>query len=202
MREIAPGLFHWTAKHDKIGMDVSSYFVRDSSTLIDPMVPPEGLGWFQEGHRPAAIVLSNRHHDRQSKEFCDEFGISPVMVPEVGLHEFAGKPLEVTGYAPGEEVVPGIVAHEVGALAPDDMALEIRSVGALAMADGLVHFDQVRFVPDELMDEPEQTKQGLERSLERLLDIDFDTLLFAHGEPIVGGGKQVLRKFLAGRSAA
>jgi glyoxylase-like metal-dependent hydrolase (beta-lactamase superfamily II) len=81
------------------------------------------------------------------------------------------------------------------------MALEIRSAGALAMADGLVHFERVRFVRDNLMDNPEQTKRELVQSLEQLLDVDFDTLLFAHGEPIVGDGKRALREFLASHPA-
>jgi glyoxylase-like metal-dependent hydrolase (beta-lactamase superfamily II) len=204
MKEIAPGLFHWTAMHPVIGHPVSSYFVRESGTLLDPMVPEDGLAWFHEsGNRPDAIVLTNRHHDRQSQEFCDTFGLAPVQVPEPGLHEFADKNLEVRGYAAGEEVVSGIVVHEVGAIAPDDMALEIRSVGALAMADALVHFqDGVSFVRDEFMDDPEDTKVALAQSLATLLDIDFDTLLFAHGQPIVGGGKQMLREFLASQPAA
>jgi glyoxylase-like metal-dependent hydrolase (beta-lactamase superfamily II) len=121
-----------------------------------------------------------------------------VLVPESGLHEFEHKDLDVRGYAAGEEIIPGIVAHEVGAICPDDMALEIRSAGALAMADALVHFaDGVRFVRDDYMDDPEQTKRALVQSLEALLAVDFDTLLFAHGEPIVGGGKKALRDFLA-----
>jgi glyoxylase-like metal-dependent hydrolase (beta-lactamase superfamily II) len=204
MKEIAPGLFHWTALHPKLGFPVSSYFVQDSGTLLDPMVPADGLGWFHEhDHRPESIVLSNRHHDRQAKEFCDAFALAPVHVPEPGLHEFADKDLEVSSYAAGEEVVSGIVVHEVGAIAPDDMALEIRSVGALAMADALVHFeDGVRFVRDDYMDDPENTKVALAQSLENLLDIDFDILLFAHGEPIVGGGKRALRDFLASQPAA
>jgi glyoxylase-like metal-dependent hydrolase (beta-lactamase superfamily II) len=204
MREIAPGVHHWTAMHPKLGFEVSSYFVADPGTLLDPMVPPgAGFDWFRDAREPATIVLTNRHHDRDSQRFCDEFGIGPVLVPEPGLHEFEGRSLEVAGYAAGEEIVPGIVAHGVGAIAPDDMALEIRSVGALALADGLVHFeDGVRFVRDDYMDEPEKTKRGLARSLEQLLDIDFDTLLFAHGEPIVGGAKQVLRDDLAGQPAA
>jgi glyoxylase-like metal-dependent hydrolase (beta-lactamase superfamily II) len=203
MREIAPGLYHWTAKHPKIGVEVSSYFITDSATLLDPMEPPDvGMAWFRGDREPRAIVLTNRHHDRESARFCSEFGIQPVLVPEVGLHEFEGKDLEVAGYVPGEEVVPGIVAHEVGALAPDDMALEIRSAGALALADALVHIgDEVRFVRDSYMDDPENTKRELERALEELLDLDFDILLFAHGEPIVGGGKQVLREFLVARRA-
>jgi hypothetical protein len=52
-------------------------------------------------------------------------------------------------------------------------------------------------VSDGLMDNPPETKRGLVASFERLLDVDFDTLLFAHGEPIVGGGKRALRDFLA-----
>ena len=119
-----------------------------------------------------------------------------MLVPESGLHEYEGKDLEVTGYAIGEEVAPGVVCHDVGAICPDDMALEIRSAGALAMADGLIHYDRLMFVPDNLMDEPEQTKQGLLRSFRELLDVDFDTLLFAHGEPLVGGAKEALREFV------
>jgi glyoxylase-like metal-dependent hydrolase (beta-lactamase superfamily II) len=203
MREIAPGLFHWTATHPKIQFEVSSYFVAESGTLLDPMVPPgDGLAWFRAGHVPEVVILTNRHHDRDSEAFCRAFELGPVLVPEPGLNEFEDKPLQIAGYAAGEEVASGIVAHEVGALAPDDMALEIRSVGALAMADALVHFEEgVRFVRDDYMDEPEQTKRKLAASLEELLDIDFDTLLFAHGEPIVGGGKQVLRRFLASNPA-
>src|SRR4051812_31834970 len=198
MKEILPGVFHWTAHHPKIGSEVSSYFVTESATLLDPMKPDNGFGWFAGARLPERIVLTNRHHDRDSADFCRKFTLDAVLVPESGLHEFEDKDLEVRGYAPGEEVVPGMVAHEVGAIAPDDMAIEIRSAGALAMADGLVHFeDGVRFVRDDYMDDAKQTKRGLAASLKQLLDVDFDTLLFAHGQPIVGGGKQALRDFLA-----
>jgi hypothetical protein len=197
MREILPGVFHWMTPHPRIKMDVSSYFIADSATVLDPMVPPdEGLDWFRDAHEPEYIALTNRHHHRDSKQFCDAFGIGPVLVPESGLHEYENRDLDVTGYAIGEEIVPGIVCHDVGAICPDDMALEIRSAGALAMADGLIHYGELMFVPDNLMDEPEKTKQGLVASFRELLDVDFDTLLFAHGEPLVGGAKEALRQFV------
>jgi glyoxylase-like metal-dependent hydrolase (beta-lactamase superfamily II) len=203
VNEIVPGLWHWTANHPKIGVEVSSYFVGDSGTVLDPMVPPShGLAWFNGERSVEAIALTNRHHSRQAREFCDACEVRPVLVPESGLHEFEGKLLEVDGYMVGEEIVPGIVCHEVGAICPDDMALEIRSAGALAVADGLVHYGgEVRFVSDQLMDDPPATKRGLVASFERLLDVDFDTLLFAHGEPIVGDGKTALREFLASHPA-
>ena len=45
-------------------------------------------------------------------------------------------------------------------------------------------------------DDPEAVKKGLRESLDRLLDLDYDNLLFGHGEPIVGGGRQALHTFL------
>jgi hypothetical protein len=56
---------------------------------------------------------------------------------------------------------------------------------------------ELEFVPDSLMDEPEETKRGLRQAYERLLGLDFDALLLAHGRPIPTGGKAALRKFVA-----
>jgi glyoxylase-like metal-dependent hydrolase (beta-lactamase superfamily II) len=203
MNEILPGLWHWTAPHPRIQIEVSSYFLADSGTLLDPMVPPDaGLDWFEDERVPRAIALTNRHHDREAGQFCERFGIEPVLVPESGLHEFEDRPLQVRGYAPGEEIVRGVDVHDVDAICPDDMAFEVRSAGALAFADGLVNMGGgLRFVPEEHMDDPAATKRGLVRSLEQLLDVDFDTLLFAHGNPIVGSGKRALRDFLAANPA-
>src|SRR5260221_9497575 len=112
MKEIAPGVFHWTAEHPKLHFEVSSHFVADSGTVLDPMVPAdEGFAWFHEGHEPNQLVLSNRHHHREAERYVAEFGLGPVMVPEPGLHEFEDKALDVRGYAAGEEVVPGIIVH-------------------------------------------------------------------------------------------
>jgi hypothetical protein len=52
-------------------------------------------------------------------------------------------------------------------------------------------------VADWLMDEPEQTKQGLRDAYNGLLALDFDVLLLAHGAPVVEDGKDALRAFAA-----
>ena len=54
----------------------------------------------------------------------------------------------------------------------------------------------LQFVPDWLMDDPEQTKAGLRAAFTKLLELDFDRLLLAHGEPILVGGKQALAAFV------
>ena len=100
----------------------------------------------------------------------------------------------------GEEVAPGITALEMGALTPEDTVFRLQAgPGALLFADGLIRGRDgaLAFVPDWLMgDDPEGVKRGLRESLRRLLDEDFDALLFAHGEPMAEGGHAALREFV------
>ena len=126
----------------------------------------------------------------------------PIRCSEPGLHEFERGPA-VEGFAFGEELAPGVTAHELGAICPDDTALHIRTAGggALALADGLTRprGGGLRFVPGFLMgDDAPAVRAELRESLRRLLDLDFDHLLFAHGDPLIGGGKAALREFLDG----
>ena len=94
------------------------------------------------------------------------------------MHEFAsGEPVEP--YAFGDELAGGADqdAHEVGGICPDEAALHIPSLNALAAADGVIHYGELRFVPDNYMDEPEQTKENLKAAYGRLAEeLDFDHL--------------------------
>jgi hypothetical protein len=194
MQEILPGIWHWTATHPNTGSEVSSYWVRPARAVIDALLPEEGIEAFAE-EPPERFLLSNRHHLRHAERFVERFGCA-VECSKPGLHEFEGGP-EVEGFDFGDEVAPGIEAMEVGAICPDESALLIREPGALAVADGIRHHDgRMDFFADWLLgDDPEGVKTGLRRSYRRLLDLDFDSLLFAHGDPIVGGGKEALRRF-------
>jgi hypothetical protein len=194
MEELLPGVWHWTATHPNTGSEVSSYWVRPSRALIDALLPDEGIEPFREDP-PERVLLSNRHHLRHAERFADEFGCM-IECSKPGLHEFEDGP-GVQGFDFGEEVAPGIEALEVGAICPDESALLIRDAGALSIADGIRHYDgEMDFFADWLLgDDPEGVKAGLRESYRGLLDLDFDNLLFAHGEPLIGGGKEALRRF-------
>ena len=199
MNELLPGLLHWTAMHPGIEMRVSSHYYEPGAALFDPLEPEGGLE-FEDGQaHPERIVLTCRHHLRDSLELSERFGAT-VHCNELGLHEFEGSGLQVKGFKPGEIVAPGVQALQMGSLAPDDtvMSLDVPG-GALLFADALIHYGgDVSFVPDSLMgDDPEGDKRGMLESMEALLEREADTLLFAHGDPIVGGGHQVLRDFVA-----
>jgi hypothetical protein len=198
MNEVLPGVLHWTTHHEGIGLRVHSHFAVEAAALIDPRVPEGGVEEVARYGRPDRILLSNRHHLRHSEELAATFGC-PIRCHEAGLHEFGDGP-EVQPFRFGDEVAPGITALEMGALTPEDTVFRLGAgPGALLFADGLIRDDDgaLAFVPDSLMgDDPEAVKRGLHESLRRLLDEDFDALLFAHGEPLPEGGHEALRAFV------
>lgn len=209
MQEVLPGLFHWRALHPKIHTEVDSYWMQDSGVLIDPLLPQEGIEWFaQRASPPIAVLLSNRHHYRDGGAFVERFGCT-VHCSRPGMHEFRPEQ-QVQAFDFGEGLPGGVVGYEVDAICPDESALHIPAMRALALADGVVlggpagAEGKLGFVPDFLMDEPEQTKRGLLAAYERLLaELDFEHLLLAHGGPLIGDGRQRLQELVdvGGRTA-
>lgn len=203
MQLILPGVWHWTTIHPRHGIEISSYLLAEERVLIDPRVPAEGMEWFDEHGAPVAALLTNRHHYRDAGLFAERFG-SRVLCNRTGAHEFtSGEPVEF--FAPGDELPGDVLALEVGGICPDETALYARAHRAIAVADGLVRMPSdapLGFVPDELMHDPQRTRARLLDAYQRMLDLDFDHLLLAHGHPMVGGAKEALRRFVSERASA
>ncbi len=194
--EVTDGIWHWSAPHPGIGQVVHSYLVPGSGLAIDP-IWIDGLDReIEDRGGITRVALTNRHHLRGAERLQERLGCE-ILAPALGMHEF-GEGDAVKPYEWGTEVAPGVTAHEVGAICPDDGALLInRSPGALALADAVISWDgKLSFVPDFLMDEPERVKAATIDALAPLLELDFDALLLAHGEPIATGGKDALREFV------
>jgi len=197
MEEILPGVFHWKAVHPNINMEVGCHFVAGSGTAIDPLLPAEGIEWFD--HRGVQrVVLSNRHHIRHAPELAERFSC-PILCHEAGLHEFEDGP-QVDGFAFGARLTDDVVALEMDAICPEDTVLRIEADGgALLFADSLIYYGAVGFVPDSLIGEdPEGVKRRIRQRCAALLDEDFEHLLFAHGDPLIGGGPTALRSVAEG----
>jgi hypothetical protein len=190
MKEIAPGILHWTARHPKINSEVSSYWLPGQRVLLDPITVPDEVEDIDE------ILLTNRHHLRASLEARERLGAA-IRAPAAGMHEYSeGEPVEP--YEFGDKLAEGeVTAYEVASISPDEAALHIPAVSALAVADGVIHYDaELAFVPDALMDDPDETKRGLAAAYARLSEkLDFENLLTAHGTPIAGGASGQLREF-------
>jgi glyoxylase-like metal-dependent hydrolase (beta-lactamase superfamily II) len=93
-----------------------------------------------------------------------------------------------------------VTALDMSAICPDDTVLRIDAAeGALLFADSVIHYGELGFVSDGLIgDDPETVQEQTRELAGRLLEQRFDHLLFAHGTPLVGRGKDALRAFAAG----
>lgn len=199
MQQLIPGVFHWSALHEPISRDVSSYYVESAQAIIDPKIPDEGLDALPGA--PSQILLSSGHHLRDAVAISERLEIpiraSRAACERLGAH--AGATLTAWEDGAGE-VAPGITAVAIGVLASDEGALHIDSgPGALVIADAVTHTDAgLAFFPDPLLgDDPQGIKEGLQSALGAVLAaFTFDTLLFAHGEPLASGGRAALEEFV------
>jgi hypothetical protein len=200
MGEIIEGVFHWKAVHPNTGSEAGCHFVAGSGTAIDPLLPDEGIEWFDQ-RGVERIVLSTRHHLRHAPEIAARFGC-PILCHESGLHEFEGGPA-VGGFAFGDRLAADVTALEMDAISPDDTVLRIEANGAaLLFADSVVNRGSLGFFSDELIgDDPEAVKARIRERCTALLDERFEHLLFAHGDPLLGGGRPALQAFAAGAPA-
>jgi hypothetical protein len=202
MKETLPGIYHWTAPHPEIGIEVSSYFLVQDGVLIDPLVPAEGLEWFED-RKPQQIILTNRLHVRDSDQFYRRFECD-IHVQRAGAAE-VGSGRQVKPFGFGNHLTGGIEAMEVNSICPEETALYIPLAGGIvAFADGLVRQEDgsLGFVPDEFMAEsPEQVKTvkaGLLKAFRKILENrEFKHIFFAHGNPWLKGGKEALSQFVS-----
>jgi hypothetical protein len=204
MDEVLPGVLHWTAFHDGIGQPVHSHLDVASGAVFDPLLPPGATAEaLADAAIPSVVLLSNRHHLRDAARIADAFGV-PIRCHEAGLHAFGDGDPDVEGFAYGDEVAPGVVALELGALTPEDTVYHLAAgPGALLFADGLTRpGGDLGYVPDGLMgDDPAAVRRDLTARLGELAARDdYDALLFAHGEPLPAGGRAALRAFVAARA--
>jgi hypothetical protein len=208
MDEVLDGVLHWTTFHEGIGQPVHSHFYVEGGVLFDPRVPdPGGLDEVAVHGRPECVALSNRHHLRDSAAFAERFDCT-IKAHRAGLHAFRGEDdPDVVPFDFGDRVAPGVTALEVGALTPEDTAFHIAAgPGVLLFADGVIRGDDgaLAYVPDALMgDDPAGVRRGLTAALSALAAReDFDALLFAHGAPVAGGGRELLTTFVGEQQRA
>ena len=199
MEEILSGVHHWTSHHERIGQPVHSCLIvhEGERLLVDPRVPEEGLEWFEGDLAPTHALLTNRHHYRHSGRFRERFGTT-VWCHHAGLHEFEeGEEVEPVEF--GQELPGDAVALELGVLCEEETAWLVRKEGGvLLLGDAVILYGgELAFVPDDYLGEdPDAVKEGLKRSLGRLLEREFRHLLMAHGDPILDRGKERLREFV------
>ena len=177
---IRPGLFHWQGYEPTVKCDCSSTAIVTSAGLIfiDPIpLAGEALKELvgESFSAPAAVVLTSGNHQRESLPLAKRFGI-PVLAPED-----AGDDIITDQRFRSGDPVAGMESIALPGFGPGETAFLHQ--GVLIFGDALINLEPegLRLLPEKYL---EDKKRSL-RSLDVLKGLKPQTLLFAHGHPII-----------------
>jgi glyoxylase-like metal-dependent hydrolase (beta-lactamase superfamily II) len=189
LTEVAPGLRRWTAWHEEWRQEVGSLAVQTSSglALIDPIDPPP------EVRRPEHILLTVSWHARSAGKIPAKY----VWAPTRAVRRLKNRGVDVTDpFEAGDELPGGIQAHataregEVVYWLPDQRSLSVGDILLGAGAKPHATSEPLRLCPERWLDGKKY--RDLKKSLRPLLDLAIVRILPSHGDPVLGGAKDVL----------
>lgn len=216
MHEIAPGIFHWSARHPSWRSsieEVQSYAVviDGALMLVDPQLPahadPRRSALLMEldtragDARRVHVIVVSPYHTRDAEGLCRRWRESrPTALwgharvrsrlefDDTALSEIPRT--RVTGGAP----FAGGLAHAftISKPARQETPVYFPRVHAMAFADAVVGDGSGLRVWNETGIEHDSLRARLHPTLAPLLDLDLAHVLVTHGPPIVGRGREAL----------
>ena len=212
MDELTEGLWRWTARHPEwhpgeFGAEVASFAAQagDDTLLIDPLLPPEPDEVLRTidgalGDR-LAILITIPYHVRSAEQLWRRYrGEAETTIHG---HPAAAKRLDDRSafreIEPGALLPGGVTAHAIGKPRRYETPLHLPSHDALVFGDAVAEVDGRLVVWTSKKVDAKVERFHRERfnpTLEPLLELDFDSVLVTHGEPLLSGGKRALRRAL------
>jgi glyoxylase-like metal-dependent hydrolase (beta-lactamase superfamily II) len=193
VKQLAPGLRRWTAFHPQWKQEVGSLAVdtSDGLVLIDPLIGEEEIP------QPQHVLITTHWHVRSTSEIAERWPETRVWATSRPKGDPLRKRAKATDvFAPGDELPGPIEAWptareaEVAFWLPEQRALVFGDVILGAKGGGL------RLCPQSWLGKP-KTHDDLRKSLQPLLDLPVETVLVAHGEPVIEDGREELARVLA-----
>ncbi len=195
------GFFAWSVWQPDRDVFFNSHFIRatDGNVLVDPLVASDAdLAQMDALGGVALIVVTNRDHERKSRDMAARFG-ARIAVGEGDAPLLSG-PVDIVlsaGDAPfaGAEVI----ALE-GLKSPGEIALAMPARKAAIVGDALWGdpAGSVRLLPDDKLLDPHTAVL----SLRQLWALRLETLLVGDGASIAHGADAIIGAYLQSRSDA
>jgi hypothetical protein len=195
MDELEPGLWRWTAVHPdadpnpKPGSPADwpaevgsvAYAVDDALVLIDPLVPNDLWSQLDElaRGRSVRVLTTIGWHRRSRDEAVERYGASTSRARK----SLPSAVIPITLRGAGETV---FWLPEVRTLVPGDRLLGDDDGGVRVCPDSWL-----RYLKGSI------DGQQLRVLLAPLLDLPVERILTSHGEPVLSGGREALRRALA-----
>jgi hypothetical protein len=212
MDQLTDGLWRWTARHPEwhpgeFGAEVACFAAEagDTTLLIDPLLPEDPssvLGVIDDvaGDR-LAILITIPYHVRSAEELWKRYAGQAETT--IHGHPAAAKRLQdrsaFHAVEPGTPLPAGATAHTIGKPRRHETPLHLPSHDALVFGDAVAESGGRLVVwSSERVDAKVERfyRERFNPTLEPLLELDFDSVLVTHGQPVLGGGKRALRRAL------
>jgi glyoxylase-like metal-dependent hydrolase (beta-lactamase superfamily II) len=218
VRELEPGLWHWTAPHPDWtpkdagpnGWDeiVSSYLWSGGGelALFDPLAPAPGTAEatpFWEAldrdvaaHGPPHVLLTIYWHARSAQSIADRYEGTRVWAHAPAASELRKRTTVTDEFAAGDRLPGGVEPLE--SARSREILFWLPSPGALVAGDVLLGTADggIRVCPDSWLGR-NADPAALREELRVLLDRPVELVLPTHGEPVVSGAREALGAALA-----
>ena len=185
--------WHRYAPEVKADLFSTAVVTNAGAYVIDPIeIEPERLRALIAPAPVAGVVVTNENHARAAAATAEAFGV------DVYAKKAARDPLDLAAtieIADGEQFAAGLTAIAIEGAPAGEIALHAAfDGGSLIIGDALINMSSYGFtyLPAKYCTNQKQMR----RSLRKLLDYEFERLVFAHGLPIVAGARQRLRALL------
>jgi hypothetical protein len=212
MDKLTEGLWRWTARHPEwhpgeFGAEVASYAARagDTTLVIDPLLPQDPssvLAVIDENlGKRLAVLITVPYHVRSAEELWKRY----KQDAETSIHGHPACAKRLTNRSAFQEIDPavplpgGVTAHAIGRPRRHETPLHLPSHRALVFGDAVAeNGGRLAVWTSERVDAKVERfyRERFNPTLEPLLELDFDTVLATHGQPLMSGGKRALRKAL------
>jgi glyoxylase-like metal-dependent hydrolase (beta-lactamase superfamily II) len=193
MHEIHPRIYTWGSTYEDRPWDLNGYAVAldDGTVLIDPPAPEESDWAKFDALKPITrIILTNRDHVRDAELFQNRYRARLVAGAEE-VSQFA--PIVIDETVRDGDMIAGKfrVIHLPGK-SPGEIALLYGKI--LFLGDAIIGNPpgSLGLIPEQKLDDPTL----LRKSLRKLLDYEFNVLLFCDGKPVLRNGKKAVEEFL------
>lgn len=212
LREIAPGLHRWTARHpdwhpsgDGFGREVGSYALTTEDgalLLVDPLVLDDAQAAAVDALADAAtktdIFITIGYHVRSAPALAARYGATVRGPPQAGKRlDKRAKGVAFAVLEPGTPGPAGVVAHAIGRPRRGETPLHFPTHRALAFGDALVTTPEgeLRMWCQDPDDASRRTfyRDRFAPTLAPLADLEPEHVLVTHGEPVLGDGAAALR---------
>jgi glyoxylase-like metal-dependent hydrolase (beta-lactamase superfamily II) len=193
MHEILPGIYTWGSTYEDRPWDLNGYAVtlNEGTVLIDPPAPlEEDLTKFDALKPITRIVLTNRDHVRDAELFRNRYRCRLIACADE-VSQFAPVVIDET-VREGDLIAGAFRVIQLPGKSPGEIGLLFGRI--LFLGDAIIGNPpgSLGLIPEHKLDDPAL----LRHSLRKLLEYEFDALLFCDGKPLLQGGRQAVERFV------